>query len=327
MSKPSIKHAVILAIRNPNHHSQLTYDRAPAMLPALGKPLVIRIMDRLYRAGIRHYTVIVGADEGQVTAYLNRSWMPDTTIDLLIKFDSDTLLKMMQQIAHKHQEPFIFCSYNCFTHKYFTDSLIKQYTENPDDLILSATSRPLSQTKHRYYAVMNGHHIQRITATPSPQDYTLSLYDFGVCGQKVIEHLTTADDQTITANRPKQIMDIAQQYIDQGGKVITADTAWILQVMMDGDLLTLNKHLLDEGQDTHILSEIPYTVEIISPVRIDPQVSIGQGTKIGPHVYLERGCTVGRNVTLRDAIILSGANVPSQKNASTTVISKRGPIA
>jgi NDP-sugar pyrophosphorylase family protein len=63
--------AVVIAVGNIAHQSQLIYNRPRAMLPALGKPLVVRIMDRLYRAGIQKFMVVVGEDEGAVAAYLN----------------------------------------------------------------------------------------------------------------------------------------------------------------------------------------------------------------------------------------------------------------
>jgi len=67
-------------------------------------------------------------------------------------------------------------------------------------------------------------------------------------------------------------------------------------------------------------------VQIIPPVRIDPQVSVGQGAQIGPHVYLERGSSVGRDVKIKNAIILQRANVPADKTVVDTIISTRGPI-
>ncbi len=48
-----INHAVVVAIGNAVHQSKLIYNRPRAMLPALGKPLVVRVMDRLLRGGVR----------------------------------------------------------------------------------------------------------------------------------------------------------------------------------------------------------------------------------------------------------------------------------
>ena len=56
-----VEFAVILAVGSSLHQSQLTYSRPRVMLPVLGKPMVVRTMERLYRAGIhktyRHLSI------------------------------------------------------------------------------------------------------------------------------------------------------------------------------------------------------------------------------------------------------------------------------
>ena len=84
-----------------------------------------------------------------------------------------------------------------------------------------------------------------------------------------------------------------QDLIQAGGKVGHVSADWHLHLNSEIDLLTINKRLLREDRGTHILSEIPSTVHITPPVRIDPKVSIGKGAKIGPNVYLESGAQVG----------------------------------
>lgn len=321
-----VEHAVVLAVGSPHHHSQLTYNRSFAMLPALGKPLVARIMTRLYRVGIRKYSVIVGEAEGAVTAYLNTQWMPDVRIDFIFKSPNDSLLKLLRSIAQKNQSPFVICSYNSFTHTHFPESIIKQHAAVPDALVLSAATETLSKSRQHYYAILDGYQISNITRNPQPSQHTITLTDFLVCGQNMIEYLGNPLDKHHHAGFNWQVIDIAQNYIDSGGKGSIAQTSWILQIETDADLLTLNKHLLAEENDAHILSELPYTIRVIPPVRIDPQVSVGQGTRIGPHVYLERGCSIGRDVTIRNCIVLKDANVPAGKTVFDTIITSRGPV-
>ena len=322
-----VKHAVILTVGSLSHRSQLTYNRAHSMLPALGKPLVIRIMDRLYRVEIRHYTVVVGENEGAVVNYLNTQWMPDVTVNYILKFPNDSFIKTIKTIAQKINEPFIVCSYNSFTHTHFPEGLLKHYEENPDVLLFSGATSTLSQAPQHVFAVVDGDNVKEIVTASTPERRALTLIDFFVCGAPVVDYIMGLTDQTNTHQEShRQFMDIAQRYIASGGKGVMAKANWVLQVEADRDLLTLNKHLLDEGQDAHILSELPYTVKVIHPVRIDPQVNVGQGAKIGPHVYLERGASVGHEVTLKDCIILTKANVPSQKALSGTILTTRGPL-
>lgn len=321
-----LKHAVILAVGSVSHRSQLTYNRAHAMLPALGKPLVIRIMDRLYRVGIRHYTVVVGENEGAVVNYLNTQWMPDVTVSYILKFPNDSFAKTIKTIAQKINEPFVVCSYNSFTHTHFPDALLNHHEEHPDVLLFSGASTTLSQAPQHVFAVTESDVVKEIVTTSTPERRALTLIDFFVCGAPVVEYLAKLNEQTTYQPSHRQFMEIAKRYIENGGKGMMTRANWVLQVESDQDLLTLNRHLLDEGHDAHILSELPYTVKIIPPVRIDPQVNVGQGAKIGPHVYLERGSSVGHDVVLKDCIVLSRANVPSQKVLMNTILTTRGPL-
>lgn len=321
-----VKHAVILAVGNPDHHSRLIYNRAHAMLPALGKPLVVRIMDRLYRIGIRKYTVVVGASEGAVAAYLNTHWMPDVAIEFVLKTANDSLLKLLRNIAQKHASPFILCSYNSFTHTHFPERLIKQYEAHPESLVFSAAESTLSKSGQLQYAILDGHNIKALTRIPQPNQRTMTLTDFTVCGTQVIAYLHQPPPQNLKGEFGWQLAEIARHFLESGGSGIVATASWILQVQTDYDLIILNKHLLDEGVDAHILSELPYTVQVIPPVRIDPQVSVGQGSKIGPHVYLERGCSIGCDVIISNSIVLEESTVPSNKTVFDTIISPRGPV-
>ena len=94
-----VSRAVVIAVGNIAHQSQLTYNRPRAMLPALGKPLVVRIMDRLYRAGIQEYVVVVGEDEGAVAAYLNQHWAPNVSIEFIIQSKEQNLAKTLADIV------------------------------------------------------------------------------------------------------------------------------------------------------------------------------------------------------------------------------------
>lgn len=100
----------------------------------------------------------------------------------------------------------------------------------------------------------------------------------------------------------------------------------MLKIEQDEDLLTLNRLLLDEGSDAHILSEIPDDVRIVPPVRIDPQVVVGSTTVIGPHVYLERGSRIGTGVTISDAIVLGNGFVESGSELNHAVVSSSGRV-
>lgn len=320
-----IERAVILTMERAGHHSLLTYNRAHSMLPAAGKPLVARVMDRLHRVGIKAFTVIVGTNEGAVAEYLDTHWQADAEVEFVLQPDNSSLAQILSSLAQNYNQPFLLCSYNSFTHTQFPDSLLKHYRDYTNELVLGGATNSLSKSRQHYFAVMDGQRVREITPTTPTDPNHFVLSGLMICGTAFIEYLKTIVD-TVTRTTEMNILDIASAYLESGGVAVLTETAWILQIETDRDLLTLNKHLLDAGRDAHILSELPYTVQVIPPVRIDPQVSVGQGAKIGPYVYLERGSSVGHEVTLSNAIILERAKVPARKHLFDTIISTRGPI-
>jgi hypothetical protein len=55
------------------------------MLPVLGKPIIIRLMDRLREAGIGYFVVVVDEHEGGIASYLNSSWVPNVRVKIVIQ--------------------------------------------------------------------------------------------------------------------------------------------------------------------------------------------------------------------------------------------------
>jgi NDP-sugar pyrophosphorylase family protein len=88
------------------------------------------------------------------------------------------------------------------------------------------------------------------------------------------------------------------------------------------DLLTINHHYLEEmappihfapktlGQHTHL----------IPPLHIEGDTAIGRNCTIGPHVYVEQGCRIGRGVTLTNTVVLGGTTVPDGATIENEVL-------
>jgi NDP-sugar pyrophosphorylase family protein len=315
--------AVILAFSGAPRNSELTFNRSHVMLPVLGKPMVVRIMDRLYRLGIRNFIVVVGEDEGAVASYLHATWMPDVKLEFVLRTSSESVARTLSDIARQNRQPFLITTYNSFAHSHFPERLINRYKEVGDSLILSGAPVSLSKTTARYYGMLENQQVVAISDIPG--EASMLLGDMAVCNQGFVEYLAALpSNPPSTFNNP--LIDLFRAYVQAGQSVFLAETAWMLPVVMDADLLTLNQHLLAESQDAHILSEIPGSVRIITPVRIDPQVSVGQGATIGPYAYLESGCSVGHHSQVHHAIILEKAVVTAGEAVSNVIISSRARI-
>jgi NDP-sugar pyrophosphorylase family protein len=320
-----IDFAVILATGSTLHQSQLTYSRPRVMLPVLGRPMVVRIMERLYRAGIHNFVVVIGENEGAVASYLNSQWLPNVHIEFIIQTLNSSLARTLTNIAKQYQKPFLITAYNTFTHANFPERLLNHYKEFGDSLLLAAAPITLSKSIPYAYAQVENQRVLAIHhEKPEKNEEVFVLGSLAICGDTFVDYLTTLG--TNTGGLSKHLLDIFHHYVTTGATTLVAETSWILQIEADYDLLTLNRYLLDDGPDTHILSELPASVQIIPPVRIDPHVSVGQGARLGPRVYLEAGCTIGHHATLTNTIVLQNTVIPAGSNLSDTIVATRAKV-
>jgi len=317
-----IEYAVVLAIASPSHVSGLTRSRPHAMLPALGKPLVVRVMNQLLQHGIKKFVVVVGINEGSVASYLNTNWVPNVELEFVLKSDYETLSSTLAQIARKLDRPFFLVNYNTFTQPQFIPTALGLAEDSEDCLVLAGTSSTLSQSTHHAFATTNKNEVTAISSKPPPDmESTVLIASMAVCGTHFVDFLIDLPARIGTGSLNQQLIDILSAYTSYDDhRIILGRTAWILHVNSDPDLMLLNYQLLEEGRDAHILSELHASVHIHYPVRIDPGVNIGQNAEIGPHVYLENGASVGSGARVRRSIVLDRATIPPKAEVEDVVV-------
>lgn len=315
-----ISSAVIIATSSGN---LLAEQRPRAMLPVLGKPMVVRVMDRLYKAGIRYFHVIVGLNEGPVASYLNKQWMPDAKIEFVLK-STETLNVLLCQIASKSDEPFLITSYNAFAHENFFQTLMKASAEDSAALIISVARSTLTPSGTELFAPLVVTDRQQISKTRESNSAVVG--ELAVVGRATLSYLRQMKEQSVQLVGRNLLEIIHSLSAQETIPLRVAESSWLLCVDNEFDLFTLNKRMLDESNDAHILSELPYSVKIIPPIRIDPQVSVGQSAVIGPYVYIERGSSIGYGAKLKNTVVLEQASVPSDANLNGCIVTSRGMV-
>jgi UDP-N-acetylglucosamine diphosphorylase / glucose-1-phosphate thymidylyltransferase / UDP-N-acetylgalactosamine diphosphorylase / glucosamine-1-phosphate N-acetyltransferase / galactosamine-1-phosphate N-acetyltransferase len=325
-----IEGAVIVAVGNTSHQSQLIYNRPRTMLPALGKPLVVRMMDRLARTGLSHFVVIVGEMEGEAAAHLSKHWLPNVSLEFVMKTNRDSLHDTFVDVAQRYAKPLLYTRYNAFTHPSLPASVLKKQQEMGEGLMLAGAPQTLSKQAHQGYTIArDGVHVSALLPpdNATTNDKRLLMSDLVVCGAHFMAFVAKQPKHS-DPQRNKPIEALFAQYLaESGGSAGVVQTAWTLPIQHDADLLTMHRNLLDEGQDANILSELPDSVTIIPPVRIDPHVSVAPNAVIGPYVYLERGSSVGAGAVIKQALVLQNATIKPQEQISNQIMYSRGCIA
>jgi NDP-sugar pyrophosphorylase family protein len=316
-----LKTAVILANDDPTHQSRLLTDRARAMFPAVGKPLIVRVMEQIYRAGIRHFMLTVGVNEGEVAQHLHKRWKPDARLEMMIVTPGDDLFTRLRNVAARLQVPFLLTTYHNFTHEGHAAALLRVAAQQQSPLTLTMARRVLGTG-----TPLAGPLAHALTAG-QPMAEPAYVMAYAAVGDAFVQYLRSARPDARAPYR-HSFADIASHYLAEHDPQAASfcEAGWMMTLRSDHDLLLLNKRLLTEQQDTHILSELPLSVRIVPPVRIDPQVIIGEHAVIGPHVYVERGARIGIHAVVRNAVILSRAVVSAHEQLQDTIISTRGRL-
>lgn len=313
-----IELAIINAAREAPGKTPLLPDVPHVLLPTLGKPLLIRSVEPLYRAGVRHFVILLGLRETAASSQLNRRWLPDAEIEFVFKPDEQPLPAKLAELARQYQRPFLLTRYDTFAHDQCLMTMLRQQEDHPGHLILAAAREILTQVKDTHPTIEETD--TGLTFVPDDPDAD-HLIELALCGQHFIDWLQKSEPPAAS------FFDLVRDWLQAHPDATKlTKTSWFIQVNDESDLLRLNRHLLAEGRDTHILAELPSSVRIIPPVRIDPMVSVGHNAVIGPNVYLERGTRIGMDATVQDSLVLDRGVIANGEQVRANVITRSGRL-
>jgi NDP-sugar pyrophosphorylase family protein len=315
-----IQEAVILAAGRGTRLGLLTKDRPKSMLPVLGKPIMVRIMDRLREVGIRRFVVVIGENEGGAAAYINSSWYPDTETRFAIQAVPTGTVDALLLAASHLDGPFLLTAVDNLTSVEHIQNLIGCFNHSSDQVAaLSLLPATPDQIRASSDAVIEDDRIVAIEEKPEHPRGSYAAIMLYAFAPRFLDYLPSVG---VSPRGEREIVSAIQASITAGQRVGYAITDWRLHLTRELDLLAINRQFLQEGRDAHILCDIPGSVQIIPPVRIDPKVSVGRDARIGPNVYLESGATVGQGAVLEDTVVLSGGVVPAAEHCVGELIDR-----
>lgn len=317
--------AVVLAAGRGTRLGDLTTDRSKAMLPVVGKPLVGRVLERLWAAGLRHFVVVGGPVDVELAAYCR-----DKEAQLLSERGSLSYVIQDEQRGTAHA---LACAASSIEHEFvlsacdnlvgsdFVVRLVTCLKGIGADGIMALLRMSPEQLQHSGAVERTaGNRVRRIIEKPPPGSTasdagSIPLYAFE---PRLLDYL----DVPVSSRGERELQSAIQALIEAGGDVRGLFAPGRRTVTDAEDLLALNLHYLDQRRDTALQTALPADVTVSPPVRIERGTEIGPGCTIGPRVYLESGSRVGKGVVLRDAVVLRGTVVP---DGAEVVGRLRGP--
>jgi NDP-sugar pyrophosphorylase family protein len=328
-----ISQAVILAAGHGAGVGSLLKDRPKAMLPILGKPLVVRVMDRMRDAGVRRFIVVVGEQEGEVAAYLNTSWAPDVKIQIALQPSALGMVDALKRAEHLITEPFLLASADLLIPPTHIPALLRRFEDSRSDVTLTVSEQGEPNSP---VVLQEGGRVTRVSTGISRSRHSLLPLPLYACSRRILQYIGQQSAlqnglqnalQNGLQNGRSDMANALEAMIANGSTITAIQPEWSLRMSSELDLLTVNKRLLREDRDTHILSEIPASVTITPPVRIDPRVSIGQDAKIGPNVYLESGAQIGANAVVWDSVVLRNGVVNDNEVLHNQIVTRYSRVS
>ncbi len=319
-----IEQAVIVAAGHGIGLGPLITDRSKAMLPVLGKPVIVRLMDRMREAGIRRFVVVVDEHEGAAVSYLNTSWVPDAKIQVVLQTSPRGIVNALDAAARYIDGPFLLAACDSLAPRDHIPALIQRFQAFNGDLILSVAPATHNAASYSFVVIHDSMNVLNVSEDGARTRRTPVAFAMYACGKRILNHLGATSHTTYSEY---EMAPLVQGLLSARGKVGYVRAEWSMRLATELDLLAVNKYFLREGRDTHILSELPGSVYIRPPVRIDPQVSIGRGAKIGPNVYLESGTHIGQDAVIWDSVVLRNAQIPDGEIVHNQIVMRAARIA
>jgi len=300
--------AVILAAGRGKRLQPLTTYRTKAMAPIAGKPMVERVIETLLPNGIDDFTLIISPDDPLIEPHFRRT-RPDLPMRFLVQHERLGMAHALRLAAPFLQGDFVMSACDNLTPATHIADLITTHHARSASATLSLMEIDIAHSAStgivEWAQPVTQSWIRRIVEKPKPADApsnisSLPLYVFS---QQLLEYLPRVQ---LSTRGEYELQDAIQLLIEATGRVTGVLTPSREQITNIADLLALNRHFLvaDPTAAQVLTTQIGTGTQIINPVRIEADATIGANCVIGPNVLIEAGAHVTADTHLRDTIIL-----------------------
>ena len=317
--------AVILAAGNGNRLKPFTLSRSKAMAPLLGRPIVSKVFENIYSAGIRNFVIVIGPNDTPLKNYFISSEFKSAYFDVILEFAvQEKRLGTAHALscAKKHiSQPFVLSACDSLYKPGMIADFVLTHTEQGRKGTLAL--QEVDESRFSRTGIVgfdeNGF-INRIIEKPSPEEApshmaSLPLYIFE---PEIMDFLHLVP---LSKRGEYELQDAIQLFINKFGSLAKFVTNYRLELTSPDDLLNLNIKLLQEDfPQSKIAQDIPLSCKIVAPVFISKDVEIGENCIIGPNVFLESGAKVESNCVISNSIVLAGGVVAGGSNLSNEVV-------
>ncbi len=297
---------VILAAGKGSRLHPITVSRSKAMLPILGRPIVARVMEDLWTNGVGDFILVVSPEDREMVRYFQREADLDADVRFVYQTERLGMADALRQAVPLIEDDFILSACDNLVSAEHVRRMVAAWRSEPrPNAVL--TLMPVEPERLGNVGIVerDGRWITRIVEKPKPENApsdisSLPLYLFS---RRILDYLP---EVALSPRGEYEIQDAIQMLIEQDGGVTGVMTESRLTLTNAADLLAINRHYLTHGDGRPQLASntVGPETRLITPLRIEAGTVIGARCVIGPNVYVEQGCRIGDEVTLKNAVVL-----------------------
>lgn len=310
---------VILAAGKGTRLRPVTLERSKAMVPIVGKPMVERVIETLLANQIRQFVVVIGPDDPDILPYFTETAHLPAEFQFVVQPERLGMANALALAAPFIRGDFLVSACDSIVPGSHIAALQHTFRSRQANAVLSLMKLPPARISKSSAVEIRNEEITRIVEKPAPHEApsdigSLPLYIFS-------RHLLSYLEEVTPSPRGEyELQDAIQMLIDRRGGVAGVLTEQRVQLTNAQDLLSLTRHYLNQEPPHLQPDDIGLNTQLISPLRIEAQTSIGANCVIGPNVYIEPGCRIEDNVRLENTVVLRNTIIDAKQSFKDTIV-------
>jgi glucose-1-phosphate thymidylyltransferase len=312
--------AVILAAGKGTRLHPITADRCKALAPIAGVPIIGRLVERIVENGVRDFVVVLRDGEHELQEYLEARFSEDLSFRYVVQKERLGMAHALGLAAPQIDGDFLLAACDNLVAASHFRTLLDAF-EGPANAVLTLMEVDESEVTSLGIVEWRDERVESIVEKPALSEAasniaSLPIYVFS---SKLLEYLPEIEP---SSRGEYELQDAIQSVIDRDGEVTGVFTETRDDLTTTDDCLLLNALYLRRELDGHCEApeDLPASVRLIPPVRIDRGVKVGADSVVGPDVYLERGSEVGAGSRIENAVILRKSRISPGSHVEGRVV-------
>ena len=311
--------AVVLAAGRGTRLRPITAHRSKAMVPVLGRPLVERALIPFFDNGIRDFVFVVSPDDTEITEHFTGRTSLDMTARFVVQEDRLGTAHALGMAA-----PFLSGRFAVTACDSLVDAQhIRRLLSGGEDAdaVLSLLDVEPQLVSRSAVVKLDGHWVSRIVEKPAPgcePSHTVSLPHY-IFSLRFLDLLPGVE---ASPRGEYELADAIQGLIDAGRQVAGVRAEERLQVSSPEDLLSLTRRYFAQDSTAREVdsASVGARTKLIEPLRVEKGVLVGDDCELGPDVFLESGCRIGRRAVVRRSIVLRSGRLENGETIEDQVV-------